>query len=92
MIQHISKLLGDYPGPANQTRCFVHTINLIAQSILKPFDTQKAKGTKEFDDVAQALEKEQEEAIDDNDKQDKEVDDGEDDARLAPIRSMLLKV
>jgi len=71
----------------------VHTINLIAKSILKPFDTQKAKGTQEFDDVAQALEKEQEQAIIDDDKQDEGIDDGdEDNARLTPIRSMLLKV
>jgi len=70
----------------------VHTINLIAKSILKPFDTRKTKGTQEFDDVAQALVKEQDEATSNKDKKDEEGDDGEDDARLRPIRSMLLKV
>ena len=70
----------------------MHTINLIAKSILKPFNTQKTKGTQEFDDMAQALVKEQDEATSDEDKKDKEGDDSEDDARLRPIRSMLLKV
>ena len=70
----------------------MHTINLITKSILKPFDTQKTKGTQEFDDMAQALVTEQDEATSDEDKKDKEGDDGEDDARLRPIRSMLLKV
>ena len=70
----------------------MHTINLITKSILKPFDIWKTKGTQEFDDVAQALVKEQDEATSDKDKKDKECDDGEDNARLWPIRSMLLKV
>ena len=42
--------------------------------------------------MAQALVKEQDEATSDEDKKDKEGDDSEDDARLRPIRSMLLKV
>jgi hypothetical protein len=43
MIKHLSNMLDDFPGPANQTRCFMHMVNLIAKSILKPFDIQKNK-------------------------------------------------
>jgi hypothetical protein len=55
MIQYLSDALDEFPGPANQTRCFVHTINLIAKSILKPFDVRKAKDIREFNDVVHAL-------------------------------------
>ena len=95
MIQHIGELLGNFLGPANQTQCFVHTINLIAKSILKPFDTRKSKGTEDFDDVAQALAKEQEQETDNDDNDEDNDDKDEDDklvTRLEPIRSMLLKV
>lgn len=55
MIRYLGETLNNFPGPTNQTRCFVHTINLIAKSILKPFDTQKAKDIQAFNDVAQAI-------------------------------------
>ena len=31
MIQYLGNTLDEFPGPANQTRCFVHTVNLIAK-------------------------------------------------------------
>jgi len=55
MIKYLGDTLDDFPGPANQTWCFVHTVNLIAKSILKPFDTRKAKETQSFNDIANAL-------------------------------------
>ena len=70
----------------------MHTINLIAKSILKPFDTQKLKGTEDFDDVAQALAKEQEQKTGNDDNEEDEDDKDEDNelvTRLEPIRSML---
>jgi len=39
MIKYLGDTLDNFPGPANQTWCFAHTVNLIAKSILKPFDT-----------------------------------------------------
>ena len=39
MIKYLGDTLDDFPGPANQTQCFAHTMNLITKSILKPFDT-----------------------------------------------------
>jgi hypothetical protein len=55
MIRHLGETLDEFPGLANQTRCFVHTVNLIAKSILSPFDAWKMKDRSEFNDVAQAL-------------------------------------
>jgi hypothetical protein len=106
MIEYISNSLDDFPGRTNQTRCFVHTVNLIAKSILKPFDTQKMKEIKLFNDVAHALsdlakgheshdsESEDKDEEDDEDEDDSEVeeDNNELDTSLEPIRAMLLKV
>ena len=29
MIEELANLLDDFPGPANQTRCFTHVLNLV---------------------------------------------------------------
>ena len=106
MIRHLGDTLSEFPGPANQTRCFVHTINLIVKSILKPFDSRKAKDIKAFSDVVQALIDPAEdleqapgdgEEKDDNsnegaDEREEESPDNEFDKSLKPIMSMLLKV
>jgi hypothetical protein len=41
MIKYLGNTLDDFPGATNQMQCFVHTVNLIAKSILKLFDTRK---------------------------------------------------
>lgn len=78
MVKHIGNSLGNFPGPSNQTWCFVHTINLIVKSILKPFDTAKSKEPKStpkdvcaFKDVMAEM-YEQEKGSDGNDNNDKE--------------------
>ena len=102
MIQYLGHALDEFPGTENQTWWFAHTINLIAKSILKPFEVWKMKGIQEFKDVVQGLadtseeentEKEDEEEEDDDDDEEGK-DEGEDefDMSLEPIRSMLLKV
>src|SRR5579864_6206543 len=94
MIQYLGDVLDEFPGPANQTQCFVHTVNLIAKSILKPFDIRKMKDIREFNDVAQALA----DLAEDQDLEDEEEgiedEDEEFDAspQVGPIRLMLLKV
>ena len=55
MIKYLGDAIDEFPGPANQARCFVHTINLIAKSILKPFEVQKKKDVLAFNGAAQAL-------------------------------------
>ena len=105
MIQYLSDSLDEFPRPANQTQCFVHTVNLIAKSILKPFDAQKEKDIQSFNDVAQALADSAEgtdsddEDLEKEDDSDEDEDEGEEDnvnnelnTSLRPIRSMLLKV
>ena len=99
MIQYLGNTLDEFHGPANQARCFVHTVNLIAKSILKPFETCKAKEMELFNDIAHALadsasdfEEEEEEDDEDEDNSGEEEDDNELDAGLEPIKTMLLKV
>lgn len=100
MIRYLGNTLHDFPGPANQTRCFVHTINLVAKAILKPFDVRKGKDIRALDDALADLAEEHEQTTgDDDEKEDKGDDEDDDDeggsednAGLEPIRLMLLKV
>ena len=86
MVKHIGNSLGNFPGPSNQTQCFVHTINLIAKSILKPFDTAKSNEPKStpkdvcaFEDVmAEIYEQEKGSNGNDNDNKEEEEEDKED--------------
>jgi len=45
MIEELANLLDDFPGPANQTRCFLHILNLVVRSIIWQFDLPKSKKT-----------------------------------------------
>jgi len=105
MIRFLSTSLDDFPGPANQMWCFAHTVNLIARSIMKPFDAWKAKDIEEFNDAAHTLAnlaedtKQDQEATEEDDlDEDKDGDDEADtldhelSANLEPISSMLSKV
>jgi hypothetical protein len=38
MVDELSKLLRNFPGDANRTRCFLHIVNLVAKQLLKQFD------------------------------------------------------
>jgi hypothetical protein len=55
MINHLSMLLEDFPGPSNQTRCFLHILNIMAKSIIQQFDVPKTKNSAVLDKAAQAL-------------------------------------
>jgi hypothetical protein len=100
IIQYLSNTLDEFCGPANQAWCFVHTVNLIAKSILKLFKTCKAKEMQSFNNVAHALanlasdfeEEEKQEDDEDKDNLREEVDDNKLHAGLEPIKAMLLKV
>lgn len=41
MVEHLATLVENFPGAANQTRCFTHILNLVAKSILRQFDVAK---------------------------------------------------
>ena len=45
MIDELADLLDEFPGPANQTRCFLHILNLVVKSIIRQFDLPKSKKT-----------------------------------------------
>ena len=43
MIEELANLLDDFPGTANQMRCFTHILNLVVKSILAQFELPKGK-------------------------------------------------
>jgi hypothetical protein len=55
MIEHLATLIDMFPGAANQTRCFAHILNLVAKSVLRQFESPKAKGEKVMGDAAREL-------------------------------------
>jgi hypothetical protein len=68
MIEELTDLVDNFPGPANQTRCFTHILNLVVKSILRQFDLPKQKpesghslddGSKELSSLAENLEVEE---------------------------------
>jgi hypothetical protein len=48
-------LLDNFPGPANQTRCFAHVLNLVVKSIIQQFDLPKSKGNVSLNEAATEL-------------------------------------
>ena len=55
MIAELANLIDDFPGPANQTCCFTHVLNLVVKSILHQFDLHNSKGGEKSDDGAKEL-------------------------------------
>ena len=55
MIEELTNLLDNFPGPANQTRCFTHVLNLVVKSILWQFDLPKTKGGTHLNEAAKEL-------------------------------------
>ena len=50
MIEELAHLIDNFPGPANQTWCFLHILNLIVKSSIPQFDLPKSKKTTDSDD------------------------------------------
>lgn len=50
MIEEMAGHLENFPGPANQTRCFLHILNLTAKSILHQFEVPKKKAGEDRND------------------------------------------
>jgi len=82
MIDELGSILDAFPGAANQTRCFLHIINLVAKSVLRQFEPPKARdkdllseGAKELAALAEDLE----ESLDDHNGEDNDLDELEDD-------------
>lgn len=49
MIEELTHLIDDFPGPANQTHCFLHILNPVVKSIIQQFDLLKSKKTSDLD-------------------------------------------
>lgn len=74
-------LLEDFPGPANQTRCFLHILSITAKSIIKQFDLPKAKNGEVVDEATQladGLDVEDQEGYGDRENEAEEEGDEED--------------
>ena len=50
MIEELAILIDDFPGATNQTRCFLHVLNLVVKSIIKQFDLPASKKTSDNED------------------------------------------
>ena len=92
MVEHLSSLIDNFPGAANQTRCFSHILNLVAKSVLRQFEVKKktdGEPIERYDpnnvlaELAQELKLDEVEENDseDENKLDKEAED--DDGELA---------
>jgi hypothetical protein len=57
MIAELSNLLRVFPGATNRSRCFTHTLNLAAKSIIKQFDLPKVEAKTALDEAAKELAK-----------------------------------
>jgi hypothetical protein len=55
MIAELAELLENFPGPANQTRCFMHVINLVVKSIIRQFDLPTSKGDRNVNEATKEL-------------------------------------
>ena len=55
MVVELSKRLHDFPGATNRSRCFTHTLNLAAKSIIQQFDLPKIEATIVLDEAAKEL-------------------------------------
>ena len=84
MVKHIANLVPNFPGPANQTRCFTHILNLVAKSIIRQFDVEKAGGASpdinEASDAlaSLALDLDSDTVGDDDEDEENKGDDGDD--------------
>ena len=55
MVEHLSTLVENFLGAANQTQCFTHILNLVVKSILHQFEVQKKTDGNEPDDLDDAM-------------------------------------
>ena len=82
MIDELRLLIDAFPGASNQTRCFLHIINLVAKSVLRQFEPPNAKDKNLLSEVAKelaALAEDLEESMDDHNGEDDDLDELEDD-------------
>jgi hypothetical protein len=50
MVDKLASMLPSFPGTTNHTRCFLHTVNLVAKSLIREFDTTKKDADKALEE------------------------------------------
>ena len=55
MVDELSKLLRNFPGDVNRTRCFLHIVNLVAKQLLKQFDVPRKDTDSALDEAEKQL-------------------------------------
>lgn len=70
MIDRLAEILDDFPGSPNWTRCFAHTLNLVAKCIMRQFDAPKKDKRQDlgWDEAFNALDALADELESDSDK------------------------
>lgn len=51
----LANLIDEFPGAANQTRCFMHILNLVVKSIIRQFDLPNSEIDKVLNDATKEL-------------------------------------
>jgi hypothetical protein len=62
MIDELSRLVPQFVGAANHTRCFLHIVNLVSKSLIRQFDVKKGAADHELRALGQELAEEEEAA------------------------------
>jgi hypothetical protein len=55
MIAELAGILEEFPGANNQTRCFLHVLNLVVKSIIRQFDLPKEQADSILDEANDEL-------------------------------------
>lgn len=55
MVDAIADALESFGGEVNHTRCFAHTVNLVAKTVLHQFEVEPGRATDALDEAEQAL-------------------------------------
>lgn len=78
MIEELHTLVAEFAGSASHTCCFLHTINLIAKSLIQQFDAKKktAEADSELAEMGKEL-NEDERLLDEVVHDDEDEDEGE---------------
>lgn len=65
MVDKLADTLPSFPGRANHTRCFLHTINLVAKTLIKEFDMTKKDASHALEDGDDDASNEEDEVMED---------------------------
>jgi hypothetical protein len=83
MVESLAKIMADFPGEANRSRCLAHIVNLVVKIILRQFDvsSKKKKNSPELngDGDVNVTKEDIEEMERTLDKEEKEMDEGDED-------------